>query len=118
MRLLKAITASLMLSAPVGAGAQEFDIFDPDMALLHISKLHAIYAGVSQAINLNCGGNVKAYADRFIYISDTLPQNLRPIYAGMFGEAMEFGEAYKCNRTELNNFAEWENIYFEGLVNR
>ena len=98
--------------------AQSFDLRDPGQSMFHIVQLHAIYAGLSQTINLNCGGNVSTYADRFTRVADTLTGDLKRTYGGTFGEALEFGEAYGCNRQKLNLFAEWENIYFQGLMSR
>jgi hypothetical protein len=98
--------------------AQSFDLRDPNQSMFHIVQLHAIYAGLSQTINLNCGGNVNAYADRFIRVADMLPEDLRKTYAGAFGEALHFGEAYGCNKQKLNLFSEWESIYFQGLTIR
>ena len=94
------------------ATAQEIDIFDPEMTLFHAAKIHAIYAGVSQTINLNCGGDVATYANKFASVADTLPPILKQTYVNTFGNA------YKCDRQKLNLFSEWENTYFEGLMNR
>ena len=98
--------------------AQSFDLRDASQSMFHIVQLHAIYAGLSQTINLNCGGNVSAYTDRFTRVADMLPDDLRRTYAGTFGEALNFGEAYGCNRKKLELFSEWENMYFLGLVSR
>jgi len=118
LSLLAVSLAACSLSPPNSLTAQEYDLFDPQASLVHVSKLHALYAGLSQAININCGGNVDAYADRFVRVFDTLPEHLKPTYGGMFGEAIDFGEAYNCNRQKLTFFSEWENMYFSSLINR
>ena len=86
--------------------------------MFHIVQLHAIYAGLSQTINVNCGGKVSTYTDRFTYVADIIPNDLRRAYAGMFGEALDFGEAYGCNRQKLELFSGWEDMYFQGLTSR
>ena len=98
--------------------AQSFDLRNPNQSMFHVAQLHAIYAGLSQTINLDCGGDERAYADRFTLIADTLPDDLRRTYAGTFGEALGFGEAYGCDRQKLELFSGWENMYFQGITSR